>query len=115
MRKAIFSDAATGTSKKKGGKVTKAFGDAMARRNINAQIYWNETPVGPDTRRFQEHHKKILGTVKAAMITNSASPEVASAFYDRHCAVLKPHAIVTRFGRKNAPLSPGEVSDLRAA
>ena len=95
--------------------VTKAFVGAMIRRNINPQKYWNGTLAGPDTRRFPEgHHVEILRAVKSAIIANSTSPEVDSAFYDRHCAVLKPLASVNRFGRKNALLSQGEFSYLRA-
>ena len=106
------------TSKKKGGVVTKAYTDAMARHNINPQKYWNGTLVGPDCRRYLEHYEDILLLVKAAIIENEGAgigEPKATAFYNRHCAVLKHLAIVTHYSRKNELLTPGEISELREA
>ena len=101
------------TSKKKGGVVTKAYTDAMARHNINPQKYWNGTLVGPDCRRYLEHYEDILLLVKAAIIENEGAgigEPKATASYNRHCAVLKHlAAIVTHYSRKNELLTQGEI------
>jgi hypothetical protein len=90
------------TSKKKGGVVTKAYTDAMARHNTNHQKYWYGTLIGPDCRRCLEHYEEILLLVKTAITENEGvgiGEPMATAFYNRHCAVLEKLAQCTHAER----------------
>ena len=53
-----------GEGRKKGGRCTAEFKQALARFNISVQRYWNGSLVGPDCTLFTDNFIDVLTQVR---------------------------------------------------
>ena len=82
--------------------------------HITLQRYWKNTMVGPDVRKFLENGKDMLACLRPKI--QEAHGEVeATAFYDRHVAVIEHLKIVSRHTRKVGMLDDDELDQLEEA
>ena len=102
-------------AKKKGGRCTAEFKQALARFNISVQRYWNGSLVGPDCMLLTENYIAVLTQVRIKIDELFPTSSKATAFFDRHAQVLRHIHVIGHLSRKVAMLTAGELDELETA
>ena len=103
------------------GVLVALFKVVLGKHGVNIQRYWNGALVGPDCRKVLENYVAILEDIGKGMVAAGFGNVEAKDFIDKHTAVLRELAVVSRITRRvngaevNKCLSAVERKDLKVA
>ena len=72
----------------------------LGKHGVNIQRYWNGALVGPDCRKVLENYVAILEDIGKGMVAAGFGNVEAKDFIDKHTAVLRELAVVSRITRR---------------